>query len=410
MAKHDLSPLAPGAFPNMPALPGASLSVGRTGMRYRDRDDLLLMMFKPGATAAGVLTRSTLPGWPVHWCRARLKSGRARAVVVNAGNANVFSGRAGKAFVEATAKAAAGRVGCSANEVLIASTGIIGQVPPQEPMLACLAGLDLNAAASWQAAATAIATTDTFPKGATAGAAIDGVAVRVNGIAKGSGMIAPDMATLLAFLATDAKLPAAVLRLLLREANEASFSRISVDGDTSTSDTCLLVATGQAGHRPVRRAGDPRLKDFRRALNAVMKDLAEQVARDGEGASKLITITVAGAANDAAARKIAQSIGNSPLVKTAVAGGDANWGRVIMAIGKSGQKASAEKLKIWLGDQLVAANGGVRSGYDEARATEHFRGRHILLRVDAGVGRGSAEVITCDLTHGYIDINASYRS
>jgi glutamate N-acetyltransferase/amino-acid N-acetyltransferase len=294
--------------------------------------------------------------------------------------------------------------------VLIASTGVIGQIPPLEPMLACLRGLDMNMAATWQAAATAIATTDTFPKGATAGAFIDGVPVRVNGIAKGSGMIAPDMATLLSFIATDAKLPAAVLRPLLREACEESFNRLSVDGDTSTSDTCLLFATGQAGHRPLRRPGDPRLKDFRRALKAVMKDLAEQVARDGEGASKLISISVTGALNAAAARKIAQSIGNSPLVKTAVAGGDANWGRVVMAIGKSGQKVNAEKLKVWIGDQLAAANGGLVPGYDEARATQHFQGRHVVLRVDAGVGRGAAEVITCDLTHGYVDINASYRS
>ncbi len=394
----------------MPPVAGVGLGTGRTGIRYRDRDDLLVMMLAPGTTAAGVLTRSTLPGWPIEWCRARLKRGLARVLVVNAGNANVFSGRAGKAFVIATAKAAGHRIGCSANDVLIASTGVIGQVPPLEPMLAALAGLKLDAAASWQAAAAAIATTDTFPKGATAGALIDGVSVRINGIAKGSGMIAPDMATLLAFLATDAKLPAAVLRALLREANELSFNRLSVDGDTSTSDTCLLFATGQARHRPLRRVADPRLTDFRRALIAVMKDLAEQVARDGEGATKLITVVVGGAANDAAARKIAQSIGNSPLVKTAVAGGDANWGRVIMAIGKSGQKVSVDKLKLWIGDQLVAANGGVRSGYDEARATEHFRGRHIVLRVEAGAGCGAAEVITCDLTHGYIDINASYRS
>jgi glutamate N-acetyltransferase / amino-acid N-acetyltransferase len=404
------SPLAPSHFPAMPPVAGVRLATGQTGIRYRGRDDLLVMAFDKGTTVAGLLTRSMVPGAPVQWTRERLKSGGARALVANAGNANVFTGPAGRKVVAATAAAAAKRLGCRANDVLVASTGVIGQLPRSEPIVGAVAVAAPSADVPWQAAAAAIATTDTFPKGATAEAKIDGVPVRINGIAKGSGMIAPDLATLLCFVATDAKLPAAVLRGLLRAANDEAFNCLTVDGDTSTSDTLLLFATGRATHRPVRNAGDPRLKDFRRALLAVLADLAMQVAKDGEGASKLIEIAVEGAANPAAARRIAQAIGNSPLVKTAVAGGDANWGRIVMAVGKAGQRINLDKLKVWLGDQLVAARGGVSPGYDEAKATAHFRGQTIAIRVDVGVGRGKARVVTCDLTHGYIDINAAYRT
>ncbi|HUN50221.1 MAG TPA: bifunctional glutamate N-acetyltransferase/amino-acid acetyltransferase ArgJ, partial [Candidatus Sulfotelmatobacter sp.] len=386
-------------------------AVANSGTRYQGRPDLLLMVFAPGTTVAGRLTQSSMPGAPVEWCRQVLPRGAARALAVNAGNANVFTGKAGKAAVAATAKAAARLAGCKVSEVLLASTGVIGQILPHEKIVAALETLPPRLDADgWRDAATAIGTTDTFPKLATATARIDGVPVTVNGICKGSGMIAPDMATMLAFVATDAALPAPVLRTLLAEANAESFNCLTVDGDTSTSDTLLLFATGAAGHKRVARAADPRLKAFRRALHAVMADLAEQVARDGEGAGKLVTIKIAGATTPKAARTIALAIANSPLVKTAIAGEDANWGRIVMAIGKSGAKANRDKLAIRIGGQLVTRRGMVDPAYDEARATAHLKGREILIEAHVGVGKAAAKVWTCDLTHGYIDINADYRS
>lgn len=411
MSAHAVSPLAPEGFPDIPPVAGVRVAVGRSGVRYRDRDDLLLMAFAPGTTVAGLFTRSTMPGAPVEWSRAKVKRGKAAALVVNAGNANVFTGKAGVEAVKATARAAAAAVGGRADEVMLASTGVIGQVLDHAKIVACLRGLPPHLMpGGWHAAAAAIATTDTFPKGAVATARIDGTTVTIAGICKGSGMIAPDMATMLAFIATDARLPAPVLRSLLTAANAESFNCLTVDGDTSTSDTVLLFATGQAHHKPVVRAGDPRLKDFRRALVAVMADLAQQVARDGEGAQKLVTVSVTGATDARAARAIARTIAESPLVKTAVAGADANWGRIVMAVGRSGQKANRDKLVIRIGDQVVTKKGMIAPGYDEAAATAHFQGRDVRIAVDVGVGKGSARVWTCDLTHGYIDINASYRS
>jgi glutamate N-acetyltransferase/amino-acid N-acetyltransferase len=323
----------------------------------------------------------------------------------------VFTGRAGREICERTAAAAAQLFGCSPHEVFISSTGVIGEPPPAAKIIDALpkiAGLlDTEA---WEPAARAIMTTDTFPKGATATATIGGTTVRINGFAKGSGMIAPDMATMLAYLFTDAALPAAVLQPLLKAAANRSFNCVTVDGDTSTSDTLLLCATGQAKNAAISSADDLRLADFRRALDTVSIDLAQQLARDGEGAEKFVTIEVAGAENDQAARRVGLSIGNSPLVKTAIAAGDANWGRIVMAVGKAGEKAERDRLSISVGGIQIAAEGGPVPGYREGPVSEHMKGREIHIAVDLGLGSGRATIWTCDLTHGYIDINGSYRS
>jgi glutamate N-acetyltransferase/amino-acid N-acetyltransferase len=380
-------------------------------MRYQGRDDLLLAELAPGTTIGGVFTQSRTCSPPVEWCRARVRKGNARAVVVNAGNANTFTGRDGRRAVAATAAAAAKLVGGKADDVFIASTGVIGVKLPVDKVTGLLPQIHgALAAEAWEKAAHAIMTTDTFAKGATATATIGGAKVRINGIAKGSGMIAPDMATMLAFVFTDAKLPAPAVQALVRAAASRSFNSITVDGDTSTSDTLLLCATGQAPHPRIARAGDPRLADFRAKLEAVMLDLAQQIVRDGEGAQKFVTLKVTGAASAEAARRIGLAIGNSPLVKTAIAAADANWGRIVMAVGKCGEKADRDRLRISIGGVKVAAKGEQVSGYDEAPVAGHMQGRDILIEVDVGVGRGAATVWTCDLTHGYIDINGSYRS
>jgi glutamate N-acetyltransferase/amino-acid N-acetyltransferase len=406
-----ISPLAPAHFPDLPRIAGVRLAAYEAGVRYSGRTDLMLAELAPGSTVAGVFTQSTMPGQPVIWCRECLPQGRIRAIVVNSGNANVFTGRAGRAVVESTAATAAGLFGCDPREVFIASTGVIGEPPPADRISAALPKVAaLLDAAAWEPAARAIMTTDTFPKGATATATIDGAAVRINGFCKGSGMIAPDMATMLAYLFTDAALPANVLQALLVEANARSFNCVTVDGDTSTSDTVLLCATQQARHAAISSATDPRLDDFRGALAAVTTDLAMQLARDGEGAEKFVTIEVTGAESDHAARRIGLSIGNSPLVKTALAAGDANWGRIVMAVGKAGEKADRDRLSIAAGGIQIAAHGGPVPGYDEAPVAKHMAGREIRLAVDIGIGNGRATIWTCDLTHGYVDINGSYRT
>ena len=406
-----LSPLAPSRFPDLLPISGVRLAAHAGGIRYTGRDDLMLAELAPGSAVAGVLTRSLTAGAPILWCRNCLRSGMGRAILVNSGNANVFTGRAGNEAVAATAGRTAELLGCDPGQVFVSSTGVIGETLPTAKILDALprlvAGLSPNA---WERAARAIMTTDTFPKGAAATATIDGVAVRLNGFAKGSGMIAPDMATMLAYVFTDAALPAAVLQPLLSASADRSFNSITVDGDTSTSDTVLLCATGQAVHRPVADPGDRRLDDFRHALDAVMIDLAQQVVRDGEGAEKFVTIEVTGADSVRAARRIGLAIGNSPLVKTAIAAGDANWGRIVMAVGKAGEKADRDLLKVAVGGVTIAAEGGPVPGYDEAPVAEHMRGREITIAVDLGIGQGRATVWTCDLTHGYIDINGSYRS
>lgn len=414
MAAHSpLSPLAPKKFPVMPAVAGVRLAPGATGMRYKGRDDLLLMAFDRGTAAAGMFTTSKMLSIAVDWCKARLPHGygTARGLLVNAGIANAFTGKKGDLALQACAAAAAKALACRKGEVMIGSTGVIGAQLDAAKITRLLPALAANLKPdAWQAAAGAIRTTDTFAKGATATASIDGIEVRINGIAKGSGMIAPDMATMLCYAATDAALPPDVLHALLRKAVEGSFNMISVDSDTSTSDTVLLFATGKAAHRPVMRAGDPRLRDFRRALDGVMGDLARQVVRDGEGARKFITVQVGGAASKRAAKRIAMSIANSPLVKTAIAGEDANWGRIVMAVGKAGEAADRDAMVVRIGGLPVARKGMADPAYSESLVTAHMKGEEIGIEVDVGVGGAAATVWTCDLTHGYIDINADYRS
>jgi glutamate N-acetyltransferase/amino-acid N-acetyltransferase len=406
-----VSPLAPERFPELAPIDGVRLAAFACGIRYTGRDDLMLAELAPDSAIAGVLTRSLTAGAPVVWCRDCLPGGQVRAIVVNSGNSNTFTGRAGKEVVEATAAAVARLLSCDPKEVFISSTGVIGEPPPAEKIIAALPQvMPLLSAESWEPAARAIMTTDTFPKGATATAHIDGVEVRLNGFAKGSGMIAPDMATMLAYVFTDAALPPAVLQPLLAASADRSFNSITVDGDTSTSDTVLLCATQQASHRPVMSPADRRLGDFRRALDSVMTDLAQQIVRDGEGAGKFVTIEVTGAATARAARRIGLTIGNSPLVKTALSAGDPNWGRIVMAVGRAGEKVDQSRLSISIGSIQIAAEGGPVPNYDEAPVAEYMKGREITIGVDIGIGRGKATVWTCDLTHGYIDINASYRS
>ena len=365
----------------------------------------------PGTTVAGVFTRSLTASAPVEWCREALPGGRARAMVVNSGNSNAFTGRHGELTVAATVDAAAALLGCAPNQVFVASTGVIGQpMPPKlipQHLPAVLAGLSETA---WSEAARAIMTTDTFPKAATRQAVIGDTTVTINGFCKGSGMIAPDMATMLGFVFTDAAIEAPVLQKLLSEVTERSFNCVTVDGDTSTSDSVLLFATGQAGNKPVNKIGAKRLQDFRRALGEVMLDLARQIARDGEGATKFVTLTVAGAESRKAAKRIAMTVANSPLVKTAIAGEDANWGRIVAAVGRAGEKADRDRLQIFMGGVQVTADGAALPDYDETPVAAHMKGQEIDIRIELGLGKGEATVWTCDLTHGYIDINGSYRS
>jgi glutamate N-acetyltransferase / amino-acid N-acetyltransferase len=406
-----VSPLAPERFPAIPPVRGARWASLPAGLRYRGRDDLMLLELAPGSSAAGVLTRSTTAGHPVLWCRAVLPRGKAPAVIVNAGNANVFRGAEGDAAVRAEAEAVAAALGCAPEEVLVASTGVIGERLPVERITAKVPDLtEALRADGIEPAARAIMTTDTFPKGAFAAAEIDGAAVTIAGIAKGSGMIAPDMATMLAFVVTDAVIDPPALQALLAAGADRSFNAITVDSDTSTSDTLLLLATGAAGHQPVTAADDPRLAGFTRALDAVLLDLALQVVRDGEGAQKLIRIAVRGAVDAVSARRIGLTVANSPLVKTAIAGSDANWGRVIAAVGRSGEPVDLGRLGVAFGGHAVARDGAAVADLDERPVAEHLRGRKIAVDVTVGAGPGEAVVWTCDLTHGYIDINADYRS
>jgi len=408
---HQVSPLAPAAPAPLPPIAGVRLASHACAIRYEGRDDLMVAELAPGTAAAGVLTRSLTAAAPVLWCRKALKGGRGRLVVVNAGNANAFNGAAGPASVERTVKTASKLARCKPNEVYVASTGTIGVPLPDAKITDTLgAVIGRLAAEGWDKASRAIMTTDTFPKTATRSAEIAGVPVRINGFCKGSGMIAPDMATMLAFVFSDAKIPAATLQAMLAAGAAKSFNCITVDSDTSTSDTLLAFATGQAKHKRVAGAADPALAGFRTAFDELLLDLALQVVRDGEGASKFVRIDVTGAASAGAARRIGMAIANSPLVKTAIAGADANWGRIVMAVGKSGEKVDRDKLAIKIGGHAVAMNGGAVPGYDETPVAKHMQGSEIEIAVDIGVGKGKATVWTCDLTHGYIDINGSYRT
>ena len=408
-----ISPLAV-ALPALPVIKGVRLGAVEAGIRYRNRTDLVMVELAAGSTVAGVFTRNRCPGAPVDWCRSALAGGKARAVVVNAGNANVFTGKAGRAACQASAAAAAKLVGCPAKQVFLASTGVIGEVLPHERLVEALPGL--HAALSetgWEAAARGIMTTDTFPKGATRTVEIGGVPVTISGFAKGSGMIAPDMATMLCFVFTDAKLPADVLQATLSRGVTGTFNATTVDSDTSTSDTVLLFATGQARTPRLPEGGPARarlLRDFTAALHEVLHDLALQVVRDGEGAQKLVRIDVTGAVSAGSAHRVAMAVANSPLVKTAIAGEDANWGRIVMAVGKAGEPAERDLLSIAVGGVWMAREGTVVPGYDEAPVVAHMKGREIEIAIDLGLGRGKATAWTCDLTHGYIDINGSYRS
>ncbi|MDQ4405859.1 MULTISPECIES: bifunctional glutamate N-acetyltransferase/amino-acid acetyltransferase ArgJ [unclassified Rhizobium] len=409
-----VSPLAPKSYPDMPALRGVRMATAAVGIKYKNRTDVLLMVFDKPASVAGVFTKSKCPSAPVDFCRANLGGGVARAVVVNSGNANAFTGVKGKAATELTAKSAAAAVGCSENEVFLASTGVIGEPLDATKFAGVLGDMQGMAEADfWQEAAKAIMTTDTYPKVATRTAEIGGVVVTINGIAKGAGMIAPDMATMLSFVVTDADIDPAALQSLLSAGVGPTFNSVTVDSDTSTSDTLMLFATGAAaedGQVKVARADDERLSSFRAALNDLLKDLALQVVRDGEGARKMVEVTVTGAENDVAAKKIALSIANSPLVKTAVAGEDANWGRVVMAVGKSGEMADRDRLAIWFGGVRVAVNGERDPDYSEAETTAVMRLEDIPVKVDIGLGEGKATVWTCDLTKEYVAINGDYRS
>jgi glutamate N-acetyltransferase/amino-acid N-acetyltransferase len=407
----ERSPLAPEHFPDLPPIAGVALGGVAAGIRYSGRKDVFLAELAEGSSVAGVFTRSLTASAPVEWSKRALASGRVRAILCNSGNANAFNGTAGMAAVARSVEALAALIHCPPREIMVASTGVIGEPLPDDKIRAALGAV--RAALSptgWAEGAAAILTTDTFPKGATRKTRIGGVEVTLNGIAKGSGMIAPDMATMLAFLFTDAALPQPVLQSLLARANARSFNCITVDSDTSTSDTVILAATGKAGNPTPKSAADPSLNGFKRALESLMVDLAQQIVRDGEGAQKFITVNVAGAASPRAAKRIALAIANSPLVKTAVAGEDANWGRIVMAVGKAGEKADRDRLAISIGGVRVAERGMRVPNYDEAPVAKHMKGREIELDVDLGIGRGRATVWTCDLTEGYIRINANYRS
>ena len=423
-----VSPLAPDRFPDMPAIAGLGLATAASGLKYTGRDDMLLMHCDKGSSIAAVFTKSDTAAAPVQWSRDALASGHPpAAILVNAGNANAFTGSAGIATVTASATGMAQRIGCTPQAVLLASTGVIGEPLDSRVLEATFDGLvaDIsqnnsienasdnasnNGDDNWSAAAAAIMTTDTFPKGASTTCMIGDVPVTLSGIAKGAGMIAPDMATMLGFIATDAALPAPALTQLLRTATERSFNAITVDSDTSTNDSVFLVATGAAGNQAPTSADDPILDEFVAALDRVMQDLACQIVRDGEGANKFITIDVVGASDDTAARKIALSIANSPLVKTAIAGEDANWGRIVMAVGKAGLGVDQSRVGIAIGGITVAADGMRVEGYDETPVAAHMADQDVAIAVQIGDGAGTSRVWTCDLTHGYVDINADYRS
>ncbi len=404
------SPLAPATLPALPEIGGVTRRVARARYKAWDRCDLTYVELDPGTAVAGVMTQSKCPSPEVEWCRRALVLGRARALVVNAGNSNAFTGNRGRAAVEAIAARTAGHLACDPSDVFVASTGVIG-VPL--PIDKAEAGLDAAFAAQpcdWVAAAETIMTTDTFAKVATTSAMIGGTRVSLVGIVKGSGMIAPDMATMLGFIFTDAAATPEFLQRALSAANTSSFSCITVDSDTSTSDTVLAFATGAAGTAPLDSDDDDGADAFTAALADLCRQLALLVVRDGEGATKLIEITVEGADSDRSAHVIAKSIANSPLVKTAIAGEDANWGRVVMAVGKAGEPAERDKLAIRFGTTQVARDGLAVEGYDETPVSDHLKGREIEIGVDLCLGEGTATVWTCDLTHGYISINADYRS
>jgi glutamate N-acetyltransferase/amino-acid N-acetyltransferase len=410
----EISPLAV-PFPTIPPIGGVEIATARAGFYKHERDDLVVFSFVRGTTCAGVFTRHKVGSAPVDWCKRQLDAAEGgqdvRALVVNAGCANAFTGKAGADAARRTASEVAKRFGCRQRDVMLASTGVIGVVLDDRKIVARMpeieAGLDAD---GWARAGLAIMTTDTFPKGSYAECEIEGRKVRIAGIAKGSGMIAPDMATMLGFIVTDAAIAPPVLRALLGLHVRTTFNSVTVDGDTSTNDTCLLFATGASGAPRIGRVGDRRLKDFSAALEKVMLDLAHQLVRDGEGATKFVKVTVDGAASPASARKLAKSIADSPLVKTALAGEDANWGRVVMAVGKTEEPVDRDSLAIRFGPHVAAIDGAPAPNYDEAKMSAYMKNAEIDITVDVGWGRASATVWTCDLTKRYVEINGDYRS
>jgi glutamate N-acetyltransferase / amino-acid N-acetyltransferase len=409
MSATSRSPLAR-PFPNMPVIAGVTPRIARARYKEWDRCDLTFITFDPGTHVAGVTTRNICCSTEVELCRENLKQGQARALIVNAGNSNAFTGYRGREAVNSITHMVADHLGCSEDMVFVSSTGVIGVPLPKDKAEAGLRVVFEADPCSWEDAALTIGTTDTFAKGAVTTAIVDGKTVTLGAIIKGSGMIAPDMATMLGYIFTDAAVEPAFLQTLMSAANSQSFSCITVDSDTSTSDTVLIFATGKAGNAPLSSFDDPGADAFAAALNDICRQLAHLVVRDGEGATKFIEIAVSGAVNDESARKIGLSVANSPLVKTAIAGADANWGRVVMAVGKAGEPADRDMLSIRFGDKWVAQAGLAADSYDEAPVAAHLAGEDISVGIELGLGDGRATVWTCDLTHGYISINADYRS
>jgi len=409
-----ISPFAPKTLAKLPPIEGVAFATAEAGIKYKGRTDVMVARLAEGTTAAGVLTRSKTCSAPVLWCRDSLKSGKARALVVNSGNANAFTGKRGAEATRMTAEAAAKAAGCAPNEVYIASTGVIGEPLDASKFTHLLNGLVAGAKPdAFEAAARAIMTTDTYPKLSTRTVEIDGVAVTINGFCKGAGMIAPDMATMLCFIFTDAAVAAPALQEMVARHADSTFNCMTVDGDTSTSDTCLLFATGAAqkrGQKPITSAADAHAAAFSAALQDIMRELAIQVARDGEGISKFVTFEIEGAESWLAARRIALACANSPILKTAIAGEDPNWGRVVMAIGKAGEAADRDKLSIWFGPHLVADKGERAASYVEETVAAYMKNGEITIRAHVGAGNAKATVWTCDLTHDYVSINADYRS
>lgn len=408
-----ISPLAPKQIPDMPALNGVRMATAKAGIKYQGRTDLLFMVFDEPANVAGVFTRSKCPSAPVDHCRKALSHGKARGVVVNSGNANAFTGKKGVVTTDQTAKAAANALHAHENEIFLASTGVIGEPMDASRFTGLLPQMAIDALPdNWLEAAKAIMTTDTFPKLATRSIQFGEQTIVINGIAKGAGMIAPDMATMLSFVVTDAPIESHILQELLSDKVQATFNSITVDSDTSTSDSLLLFATGKAkgNAKTLSDKNDVRYRQFAQALYEVLHELSLQVVTDGEGAHHLIEVKVEGATNDNAAKIIARSIANSPLVKTAVAGEDANWGRVVMAVGKAGVEADRDKLSIWFGPHRLAVGGERDSNYNEEEASRYMKGQHIVIKVDIGLGNGSATIWSCDLTKEYVEINGDYRS
>ena len=415
MAKAPkVSPFAPASSPTVPVIAGVRFATAEAGIRYQGRTDLLLAVLDEGTVAAGVTTKSKTCSSAVLWCREALKTGTARAVVVNSGNANTFTGKKGADAVRITAEAAAKAVGAKPEEIYIASTGVIGEPMDASKFAHLLDSMAKSAQPdAWDAASRAIMTTDTYPKLATRTVRIGGADIAINGFCKGAGMIAPDMATMLCFVFTDVAIAQPLLQRLVSAIADQTFNCITVDGDTSTSDTVLAFATGTAAGRGVpiiADMADAACGAFVAGLRGVMHDLALQVVKDGEGLTKFVTVQIWGAEDDRAARRIGFSIANSPILKTAIAGEDPNWGRVVMAVGKSGEAADRDRLSIWFGDHIVARNGERAEEYVEKTVAGYMKSRAIVIRVDVGIGGGTATVWTCDLTHDYVEINSDYRS